>query len=648
MRWSAWYRSTCTLAYAIAAVQGCSSSNGGPSGTGGSITLSLVPSAATVLAGSQTLVVATVTRSGGFSGSVSVTVEGAPTGITASLSQSVLVGSVSVTSITFAALTSVAAGSHSVTIRATGSGVSDATVTLPLSVTTGVADFGLAFIPQTISIPAGGRDSVIVLTARAAAFNGTISLALQSAATGITVTFNPTSTTGPSGIQARVHVNVAASVAPGPYSVAIKGSSPGQPDFIASLALQVTPGTGSGNVTIDLSACTPIVQVLWVAGQDGNGAWTRLTGANEVYRFNVTSGKGGLAWVTTSANAQALDVHYATQAEFTAAVLTPCRILGTRQITGTTTGLAANEFVSLSLGNDHALSTQASPGFFFTGAREGVRDLIATRWHATDGTPQRQIIRRDLSIAANGSLPALDFSATSTTAFAPQAASMTITNVLSNESLLMATGYLTGATCDVGLVRSFGGNFGAGTTRIATAHGIPAAQRRTTDYHQFAATTSQDNLFNLMADFPPTVRGFSIDNAGRTMRVFYQAHGDRTVALGSRMTADPTITALPAAYKRLQAAFTIPADYQSSATFAYGNLGNRSQVVINASFGWLGSAAATMVTPDLTGVSGFNTSWLPTPTPVNRWSVTVTGTNLTGSQCVEGGFIRTERRVGTM
>ncbi len=647
MRWSAWYRSTRTFVSAIAALQGCSSSNGGPSGTGGSITLSVVPSAATVLAGSQTAVVATVTRSGGFTGSVNVTVEGAPTGITASLSQSVLAGSVSITTITFAALTSVAAGSYSVTIRATGSGVSDATVTLPLSVTLGVADFGLAFIPQTISIAAGARDSVIVLTARASTFNGTISLSLQSAATGITVTFNPTSTTGPNGIQARVHVNVAAAVAPGPYSVVVRGSSPGQPDVAASLALQVTPGTGSGNVTIDLSACTPLVQVLWVAGQDGNGAWTRLTGANEVYRFNVTSGKGGLAWVTNASNAQALDVHYATQAELTAAVLTPCRVLGTRRITGTITGLVANEFVSLSLGNDHTASMQAAPDFLFTGARDGLRDLIATRWHAVEATPQRQIIRRDVTIAASGSLPALDFSATSTTAFAPQAATMTITNVLSNETLLMATGYLTGATCDVGLVRSFGAG-GTGTSRTTTAHGIPAAQRRASDYHQFAVTTSQDNLFILMADMPSTVRGFTTDNAGRTMRVFNQAHGDRTVALGSRMTADPTITSLSTAYKRLQAAFTVPADYQSSATFAYGNLGNRSQVVINATFGWLGSAAATMVPPELTGVSGFNAAWLPSVTLQTRWSVTVTGTNLTGSQCMEGGFIRTERRVGSM
>ena len=54
---------------------------------------------------------------------------------------------------------SVAAGTYNLTVRATGSGVADATAALAFTVTVAQARFSLVPLTRTLSIPAGGRVS---------------------------------------------------------------------------------------------------------------------------------------------------------------------------------------------------------------------------------------------------------------------------------------------------------------------------------------------------------------------------------------------------------------------------------------------------------------------------------------------------------
>src|SRR5438874_9906936 len=105
--------------------------------------------------------------------------------------------------------------------------------------------YTLVLIPQTISIPAGARDSLAVLIARVTGFASAVALSIPTAPTGITVTFNPASTTAD---QTRMVLSIAATVAPGSYPLVLHGGLAGQSDVTVTLQLQVTAGTASGNV----------------------------------------------------------------------------------------------------------------------------------------------------------------------------------------------------------------------------------------------------------------------------------------------------------------------------------------------------------------------------------------------------------------
>ena len=117
---------------AIAAV-GCKSD-----GTGigaGAIAIALNPTSATVQQGGNTAVTATLTRSGGFTGTVQVGVTGNPAGVTGSVSNEVTNGLVTTATITVTVGIAVAPGSYPLVVSGTGSGVDAATATFTLTVT---------------------------------------------------------------------------------------------------------------------------------------------------------------------------------------------------------------------------------------------------------------------------------------------------------------------------------------------------------------------------------------------------------------------------------------------------------------------------------------------------------------------------------
>jgi hypothetical protein len=109
----------------------------------------------------------------------------------------------------------------------------------------------------------------------------------------------------------------------------------------------------------------------------------------------------------------------------------------------------------------------------------------------------------------------------------------------------------------------------------------------------------------------------------------------------------PVITDLGGPYKRLQAVYMLPADYQSSTVFQYDDGGGKS-VTIFATFAYLGGAAVTLALPDFSALSGWDNNWPPASASTGTWSVTGSGTeNLTGSVCTENARIRSGAVAGT-
>lgn len=639
------------VAAAFCSIQSCGGSDSStqPGGTtsNGNV-LTLFPPAATARQAELAVVVASVARTGGYAGTLTFSVEGAPTGTTVTVSTPSTSGASTAATISVTPGLSVAAGTYNLTVRAKGTGVADATATLAFTVTGAQAQFSLVPLTRTLSIPAGGRDSTLVLVARNPGFTGPVTLSLLNAPPGITATSNP-ATVVASAAQAWLTLNTTATVAPGAYTITIRGSATGQSDATTTVQLTVAAGTSSGNVTVDLSACAPN-NVLWVAGQDGTGAWVRLSGANNLYRFNVASGKGGFAWVSDFFGTKTLHVRLATQAELTAAPFVPCRASGTKIVNGSVTGLKSSEFAQVWMGGGGAAAVgAASSSIGMVGVKDGPQDLTAYRYGFPDDSADRVIIRRDQNVASGGTLPALNLAAASTEALKTDTAKTLLTGLIAQEIPTFGLAYLTGAACEPSLFKIWASIVPRNATDSILLPGVPAPIQRASDFHEFLITTGNgtENPGSLMLGTP--LQYAPLPNA-RTTRVFYHSVARRTVSLGATLST-PTVTKISAPYARLQAVLTIPLDYTTSVSIDYGTGQAEPSVSFLATLGWLGATAGaptpvTVALPDFSTVAGWDNTWAPSSSRPIAWDVTATGTNISTTQCVEGGFIKTARLSG--
>jgi hypothetical protein len=104
--------------------QGCGSGSASTGTTGGSIALSLSPTSATIQVGGSTQVSGTIVRTD-FTGDVAVTVSGAPSGVTG-VANSQPTGGSNSASVTISAASTAAPGTYTLTVTASGSGISAA------------------------------------------------------------------------------------------------------------------------------------------------------------------------------------------------------------------------------------------------------------------------------------------------------------------------------------------------------------------------------------------------------------------------------------------------------------------------------------------------------------------------------------------
>jgi hypothetical protein len=566
-----------------------------------SYALSLTPTTLSIAQGANGTVTVTLTRTN-FASAVTLAAEGLPAGVSAAFNTSPTTASSS--TLTLTATASATAGTSNVTIRGTATGATDQTATLSLTVTAVTAgNYTLSATPATVSVAQGANATSTINITRTGGFAGSVALAVTGAPTGVTATLNPTSTTGNTSA---LTIAAAATATTGAATLTITGTATGLTNQTTTVALTVTTtGGGSGNVTLDYTACTGTLaseKPIWVAFQDGAGAWTRVTGTNDVYKFNVTSGKGGYAVTTQSGTSISTDVSLFTQAELTSAPIVFCATEGTRSVTGTVAGLGQTDAAFVSMGDGSTTATAASPNFTLTHMLSGPQDLVAYRTNLIAGpsTGDRAVIMRDLSTASGGSVGTVDFG--STAAITPVSGTITVTGGLAGDAYTQIMSYLTGANCTTATLYTATG----GASATLTAFGIPTASQRATDFHQLLVATGSAA-------------------ATRTVLASFHTFGNQTIALGAALPT-PTITSLSGSYKRLQAALTLPSDYQTALTFAYDQGGKDASV--ETSFGYLGSANATIAFPDLSGAAGFDPTWLPASGATVSTDLTAIGANV--------------------
>lgn len=100
----------------------------------GSVSVSLAPATLTVPAGQTATAETSVEREGTFDGTVELEVEGAPTGITWDFAPSTIESDATTTMLLLTVDAATPAGTYTLTIRAQGEDVSDATTTVSVTV----------------------------------------------------------------------------------------------------------------------------------------------------------------------------------------------------------------------------------------------------------------------------------------------------------------------------------------------------------------------------------------------------------------------------------------------------------------------------------------------------------------------------------
>lgn len=257
------------LLLAFAAACKSKGNDDGPMGPGPTPTIALAvdPGSATVTQGGNTTTTVTLTRGGGFSGAVTLSAEGAPTGVTASVGTPQGSGVVSTAAVTVTVGEGVAAGTYTIVLRGVGTGVTAATASFQLTITE-LPNYALAVTPATVSLVQGGSRNDLAIAITRTNFTGAVALVLQGPVpAGVTASFDPAS---PTATTATMTVTVGAATTPGTYQLQVAGAAaPGARttpftltvtpagSFVLGLnpagAISLVPGTSDATRTVAIT-----------------------------------------------------------------------------------------------------------------------------------------------------------------------------------------------------------------------------------------------------------------------------------------------------------------------------------------------------------------------------------------------------------
>ncbi len=223
-------------ALAIAAFAACGGSDGDPTVPQGDFTFAIAPTALTLQQGQSGQVTATLTRTGGFAGAITGTVEGVPAGVTLT-PLAIAAGSTSA-QVTVSAAATAAPGTYPITVRASGTGVSQKTTTVTLTVTAAPAPtLAVAMNPTALTLAPGAQGTAQATITRGGGFAGEVALTVTGAPAGMTVTAPaiPAAATA-----STVTIAVGAAVAPGVHTLNVRATGTGVAEATTTLAVTVT------------------------------------------------------------------------------------------------------------------------------------------------------------------------------------------------------------------------------------------------------------------------------------------------------------------------------------------------------------------------------------------------------------------------
>ena len=469
-------------------------------------------------------------------------------------------------------------------------------------------NLAVTLAPTTISVAQGGTGTSTASITRGGAFAGPVTMSASGAPSGVTVSFSP-GLIAAGSTSAGVTVAVDAAVPAGNKTITISAAGTGVATATTTLTVVVTSASGGGNFTVAFCAAEAPI---WVAAQDGAGAWTRVTpSSGSTYQIAFASGKGGVAVVDTVGTDNELSIFYGTVAEFTVFGGSGSSGCGTKTVNGTVANVGASEVATMTLGYSSATtspSLPAFPAFVLPRVANGSLDLVATRGDLVSGL-NKIILRRSQDIADGGSLALVDFN--SAEAFAPATANVTVTG-LGSDQMLIFNAY-------TGLNGSTFASLGAVTGYTSASGAVPIGMMP-------LAKLNTGELQVL------TTSGHSASNSGaaRTAGVYFHTPANQTIALGPLLST-PTVSKLvtaPTARPRMQ--LPVQAQYNRIVSALYEQSSPTRSVSIEATAGYFGTAPATwdITVPDLSPVAGWLPAWgLLDGNPID-WEVDAQGGTL--------------------
>jgi hypothetical protein len=640
----------------------------------GTYTLAVTPATLSVQQGANGTANIALTRTGGFAGSVALTVEGLPNGVAGTFNPANTTADASV--LTLAVGAAVPAGNTTVTVRGTAAGQTDKTATFTLTVSAAPAgNYTLAASPTALSVAQGATINSTITITRTNGFAGQVSLSATGLPNGVTATFNPSITTGNTST---VTFTATASAVVGQVTVTIRGNTTGLNEVTTTLTLNVTATTGgSGNTTWEF--CNASSTPIWFAVQDGaTGTWTRVNPTGTKFQFNVTQPKAGIAYVTSSASGSVsnasqglasrlsaslqrqllllnrptrtsayaaraavesfnLVIQYGSQAELNNSGTTNCLPGSGKTVNGTVAGVnaASGQSATVSLGPS---SASASGGTFqLKNVPDGALDLIGTRSTVNLTTfsfaTDKLIIRRAVNAANNSTLPVLDFG--SAEAFDPVQPNLTINNIGTDVAAAFTFYFTSAGSSASGATLGFG----TPTTGPFKYFGVPAAKQANGDLHLMFVDA-----------FPSTTQ---LDQ-GRVAGLYFKDAVDRTVTLGPALNAPTVSTAATTPYVRFRATAPLQSQYNQfiELSFSQANTTVSRSVAITATPGYLsGLTTYDFTVPDFSAVAGWDNNWGPKVGIATNWTITAvaaTGTGFGTSAPVEGSAFTAGTRSGTI
>ena len=568
----------------------------------------------------------TIVRIGSFTGDVALTLENAPAGVTAAFTPPTITSTGTTSSLALTVPANQSPATTTMTVRATGTGITAQTAVVAFTV---AAAQGYSLAATSVSTAQGTTGTSTITINRTGGFAGSVSLAVAGLPSGVTATFTPQATTGNTSSLA---LSVAASVAPGTYSagVFVTGTATALTTVTTPLTLTVTQAGGGGGAIVGWRFCDAANVPLWFAFRDGTGGtWTRvIPSANNTFSFSLSQSVGGVALVQNfGGTSTQVTVYYQAASELNSIASQECLANPTtKTVFGSVANVAAGQTGSVSAGNATASVAGPATAFTLNNLDDGLIDLVATRASLNTTTfaqvPDKMILRRSFNPAANSTMAVLDFNGSE--AFAPGSAVYTIANG-GTDQLFAISSFLTANGSNGSF--SFFEPLATGNTR--TIWGVPSTRTQAGDLHFVIAQAS--------------------NATGSISRGFFQYNRDlanRTLTLGALLNV-PAVTSIgTAAFARLKTAGTFQSDYLDGVTSTFNQSTRGWSVQLTKAY--LGNSASfDFDVPDLSGVSGFQSTWALVGGVSTQWSVSALG-GLANFVLTEGTTLRTATRTGTI